>query len=432
MKAAKLDIEAKADLIARAAEPLPDPADPEFAAAFDRFADRRVVLLGESSHGTAEFYQARAAITRRLVERHGFRLLAFEADWPDAAAVNRHVRGRESGAGRIFQRFPTWMWRNTEVAALVDWLKTFNRGRADGEQAGFYGLDMYSMRESIAAVLEYMDRVDPEAAAVARERYGCLTPWQNSPSNYGRAALRAGHALCEQAVLKQCRELLDQRLSVATERDEARLDAAQNARLVAAAERYYRAMYHGGAESWNLRDTHMFETLRHLMQAFGSGARAVVWAHNSHIGDARHTEMGASRGEINLGQLCREAFGEAAALIGFGTHAGRVAAAHDWGDDMEIMRVRPSLPGSVEALCHRSGLDRFLLDLRKNTDPALREALSAPLLQRFIGVIYRPGTERHSHYAQARLARQFDAWVWFDETNAVTPLEESLDTFPFA
>ena len=277
MKWAKSDDEARADLIARAAEPLPDPAEPQFAAAFDRFADRRVVLLGESSHGTAEFYQARAAITRRLVERHGFRLLAFEADWPDAAAVNRHVRGRESGGGRIFQRFPTWMWRNTEVAVLVDWLKAFNRGRADGEQAGFHGLDMYSMRESIAAVLEYMDRVDPEAAAVARERYGRLTPWQNSPSTYyGHAALRAGHAICEQAVLKQCRELLDQRLSVATERDEARLDAAQNARLVAAAERYYRAMYHGGAESWNLRDTHMFETLRHLMRAYGSDARAVV------------------------------------------------------------------------------------------------------------------------------------------------------------
>ncbi len=438
---AELDDDARVRLIARAAERLPDPDDPAFAAAFDRFADCRVVLLGESSHGTADFYRARAAITRRLVERHGFRVLAVEADWPDAAAINRHVRGRASaGQGRIFQRFPAWMWRNTEVAALVQWLKGFNDGRDGGDHAGFYGLDMYSMGESIAAVLAYMDRVDPQAAAVARERYGCLTPWQNSPSTYGRAALHAGHASCEQAVLQQCRELLEQRLSVASEAEEARLDAAQNARLVAAAERYYRAMYLGGAESWNLRDTHMFETLQHLLKAFGPQARAVVWAHNSHLGDARHTEMGASRGEINLGQLCREHYGEAAALIGFGTHTGEVAAAHDWDGEMERMRVRPSLPGSVEALCHDTGVGRFLLDLRAGGDPALREALSTSLLQRFIGVVYRPDTERYSHYAQASLARQFDAWVWFDRSTALTPLEGAgaggtaagaPDTFPF-
>ncbi|WP_049622776.1 protein-L-isoaspartate(D-aspartate) O-methyltransferase [Frateuria defendens] len=425
--------------ISAAAEPLPDPDAADFAAPFERYAGRRVVLLGEASHGTAEFYRARAAITRRLIGRHGFRFVAVEADWPDAATVNRYVRHLPLRAGTVpaFQRFPTWMWRNTDVAALVDWLHAHNADREHAEQAGFYGLDLYNLTDSIAAVLHYLDRVDPAAAAVARERYGCLTPWQKEPATYGRAVLSHGYTRCEQAVVQQCRDLLASRLDYVRQDGESFLDAAQSARLIAAAEHYYRAMYYGGAQSWNLRDTHMFETLRHLLDAHGPRAKAIVWAHNSHIGDARHTDMGAARDQLNIGQLCREHFGEEAALIGLGTHAGTVAAADDWGDDMAVKRVLPSRRGSVERLCHDTGLPRFLLDLGPGQDEALREALLAPRPQRFIGVIYRPDTELQSHYAEATLPGQFDAYVWFDETTAVTPLGPQHarpgmpETYPF-
>jgi erythromycin esterase-like protein len=426
------------DRIADAAEPLPEFDDPAFGAMFDRFADCRIVLLGESSHGTAEFYRARSAITRRLIEEHGFTIAAVEADWPDAAAVDRYVRHGPALADREppFQRFPTWMWRNTDVAALVDWMRVHNDSTSDSDRlVGFYGLDLYNMSGSIAAVLEYLDRVDTEAAKVARERYGCLTPWQKEPSTYGRAVLTAGYRHCEQVVIEQCRELLKKRLAYSWQDGDRFLDAAQNARLVAAAERYYRIMYYGGADSWNLRDTHMFETLAHVLDARGPQSKAIVWAHNSHIGDARYTEMGAVRDELNIGQLCRERFGAQAALIGFGTHAGTVAAATDWGGDMEIKRVRPAFRGSIEDLCHNAKVPRFLLDLGRAK--ALREQLLEPRLERFIGVIYRPDTELASHYAEASLSRQFDAYVWFDETTAVTPLGPEHakpglpDTYPF-
>jgi erythromycin esterase-like protein len=422
--------------IAEFATRLPSLDDAVFAQAFDRYADRRVVLLGECSHGTSEFYRARAEITKRLIAEHGFALVAVEADWPDAGAVNRFVRHHAPRlkAEPVFQRFPTWMWRNVEVAALIDWMREFNAGRPASAEAGFYGLDMYNLSASIASVLDYLGQVDPEAAAIARRRYGCLTPWQDEPAVYGRAVLTAGYESCEDAVVKQCRELLQNRLEYAREDGEEFLDAAQNARLVTAAERYYRIMYYGGAESWNLRDTHMFETLDNLLKAYGPQAKAVVWAHNSHIGDARFTDMGTQRGELNLGQLCRERFGDEAALIGFGTHTGSVAAAHDWDDDMQVMRVRPSLPESVERLCHDTGIASFLLDLR---DRSVREALIDWHLERFIGVIYRPDTERLSHYAGVCLPGQFDAYVWFDETTAVTPLGPQHarpgvpETYPF-
>ncbi|MBS7455751.1 protein-L-isoaspartate(D-aspartate) O-methyltransferase [Coralloluteibacterium stylophorae] len=426
-------------LVAEAMEPLPDPDDPAFGRMFERFAGRRVVLLGEASHGTSEFYQARAAITRHLVEHHGFTIVAVEADWPDAAALNRHVRHLppRRATGPVFQRFPTWMWRNTDVLGLIGWLHAHNAGRGRERQAGFYGLDMYSIAASIGAVLEYLDSVDPEAAKVARERYGCLTPWQKEPSTYGRAVLRGGYEKCERDVVRQCQELLARQLDYAGEDGERFLDAAQNARLVASAERYYRVMYYGGAESWNLRDTHMFETLEHLLDAHGPQSKAIVWAHNSHIGDARHTEMGSMRGELNIGQLCREHFGEEAALIGFGTHAGTVAAASDWDGEMEVMRVRPSRADSVERLFHDAGIALGLLDLRRDVHEPLRRRLLESRLERFIGVIYRPATELHSHYAEASLPQQFDAWVWFDETRAVTPLgpqhagEGAPETWPF-
>lgn len=426
------------ELIAEAAEPLPPLDDPAFARGFERYADRRVVLLGEASHGTAEFYRARAAITRRLIERHGFTVVAVEADWPDAAAVDRYVRHRPARpeAEPPFQRFPTWMWRNTEVAAFIDWLRGHNEAVASPERrAGFYGLDIYNMRASIASVLRYLEEVDPAAARVARERYGCLTPWQNEYATYGRAVLTESYRKCEAEVIAQCRDLLRRELDYAARDEAGFLDAAQNARLVASAERYYRIMYYGGAESWNLRDRHMFETLEHLLEAGGPQTRAVVWAHNSHIGDARHTDMGQLRGELNIGQLCRERFGDDAALIGFGTHTGTVAAASDWDGEMEVKPIRPSQGDSYERLCHDSGVERFLLHL--GDDGAARRGLLKPRLERFIGVIYRPETELRSHYAEACLPRQLDAWVWFDETSAVTPLGNEHpgagvpDTYPF-
>jgi erythromycin esterase-like protein len=290
------------------------------------------------------------------------------------------------------------MWRNTDIHALIGWMRDHNAGITDMEaRAGFYGLDIYNMSGSIGAVLDYLDRVDPAAARVARERYGCLTPWQSDLATYGSAALSRGYAECEKVVVDQCRELLRKRLDYAKDDGIAFLDAAQNARLIASAERYYRIMYYGGAESWNLRDTHMFETLQNLLEAKGPDAKAIVWAHNSHIGDARFTDMGISRGELNIGQLCRETYGRDAALIGFGTHTGTVAAATDWDGDMEVKRVNSSRPDSYERQFHDSGRARFLLDLSPERHEALRRRLSEARLERFIGVIYRPDTELWSH-----------------------------------
>jgi erythromycin esterase-like protein len=425
------------ELIAATAQPLPEPEDPLFARFIDRYADRRVILLGEATHGTSEFYRARASITRRLIREHGFTIVAVEADWPDASAIDRYVRHRPSAepAEPPFQRFPTWMWRNADVSTFVEWMRQHNENLEPQDRAGFYGLDLYNLRGSIGAVLDYLDKVDPEAAAVARERYGCLTPWQHEPSTYGRAVLSARYRDCEGAVVDQCRTLLQKQLEYARRDGDDFLDAAQNARVIAAAERYYRVMYYGGADAWNLRDTHMFETLKHLLDAKGPAAKAVVWAHNSHIGDARHTEMGSRRGELNIGQLCREHFAENVALHGFGTYSGTVTAASDWDGDTKTMQIRPSLRESYEWLCHESSLPRFLLELERDT--TLRKQLLAARLERFIGVIYRPETELESHYAEAVLPQQFDAFIWFDTTTAVQPLPAERrpgvpDTYPFA
>src|SRR5262245_16275976 len=292
-------------LIRAAARPLVDLDDAEFAQPFDRYGDRTVVLLGEASHGTSEFYRARAAITQRLIERHGFSFVAVEADWPDALTIDRYVRHLPArpGARPAFRRFPTWMWRNTDVEAFVEWLRGHNERQPAGRRAGFFGLDIYSLADSIAAVLAYLDKVDPAAAKVARERYGCLTPWQHDPAVYGRAVLSERYRACEADMVAALRDLLAKRLEYARHDGEQFFDAAQNARLVAAAERYYRALYYGSAESWNLRDRHMFDTLQQLVEHRGTGAKAVVWAHNSHIGDARFTDMGRVRGELNLGEL---------------------------------------------------------------------------------------------------------------------------------
>ena len=431
-----------AALIARCAEPLADLDDPDFAAPFDRYAHARVVLLGECSHGTSEFYSARAASTRRLVERHGFTIGAAEADWPDAASLDRYVRHRPPAphAEPPFRRFPTWMWRNTDVERFLSWMRAWNADRPAEARAGFYGLDLYNLHASLGAVVDYLKRVDPDAAAAARRRYGCLSPWAQEPQLYGRVALSAGYSDCEAGVLKTLQDLLQNQLAYAPQGGDDFLDAKANALLVKNAEAYYRAMYYGAAESWNRRDTHMYETLCAILEARGPRAKAVVWAHNSHIGDASKTEMGRDRGELNIGQLARERFGQDAALIGMGTHTGTVACADDWDEPMQVKRVNPSRPDSYERLAHDSGVPRFLLDLRADgagaDADALRRRLSAPRLERFIGVIYRPDTERWSHYSHCVLPEQFDAYVWFDETRAVTPLgmetgEGAPETYPF-
>ena len=427
-----------AQIVGDAAEPLPEIDDAVFGAMFDRFADAKVVLLGEASHGTSEFYRARAAISQRLIERHGFSIVAVEADWPDAASVDRFVRhrGKREGEEAPFARFPTWMWRNAEVARFVYWLRGHNERRDPAAMAGFYGLDLYNMGSSIRAVIDYLEETDAEAAAIARERYGCLMPWSHNPQAYGRMAISEGYGRCEAQAVQMLSALLQKRIDCAGGDCDEWLDAAANARLVKNAEQYYRAMYYGSAESWNLRDTHMFETLCQILETKGPGAKAIVWAHNSHIGNAAHTEMGQLREELNIGQLVKERFGDKARLIGFGTHKGTVAAASDWDADMEVKQVRPSLAGSYESVCHDVGVPHFLLDMREGLNDEAVEALLEPRLERFIGVIYRPETERWSHYAEAVLPNQFDAWVWFDETTAVTPLPGETqpgedETYPF-
>lgn len=420
-------------------EELPPISDTQaFGAMFDRFADAKVVLLGEATHGTSEFYRARAAITRRLIEEHGFNIVAVEADWPDAARIDAYVRHRAvpDGDDIAFERFPTWMWRNEEVADLVNWMRDFNKDRPEDHRAEFRGLDVYSLNSSIRAVLDYLDRVDPEAAGEARGRYGCLSPWQSDPAQYGRAVMVGRKRPCDEGLLTQLQDILENRLEYlkANGGGEAFFDAVQNAKIVHAAAHYYRIMYEGATESWNLRDRHMFDTLQSLL-ARREDAKAVVWAHNSHIGNASATAMGW-QGEFNIGELCRTAYRDEAVLIGFGTDRGTVAAATDWDEPMEVKQVRPVRPDSHERVFRDTGLGCFLTDWRQNGQYDLKDALSRPRLERAIGVIYRPETELYSHYFEAVMAEQFDAFVWFDETRAVTPLSRAHgkgmpETYPF-
>jgi erythromycin esterase-like protein len=411
--------------------------------------EARIVLLGEASHGTHEFYRERARITRRLIEERGFTLVAVEADWPDAYRVNRWVRGRSEAGGAIealdgFQRFPRWMWRNRDVLEFVTWLREHNDEAEPAARVGFYGLDLYSLFSSIEAVLGYLDRVDPEAALRARYRYGCFEQFAEDTQAYGYAANFGLSRSCEDPAVQQLVDL--QRRAAELSQRDGRIPedefffAEQNARLVANAEEYYRTMLQGRVSSWNLRDRHMGETLDALLSHFdrkGGGARIVVWEHNSHIGDARATELGES-GEWNVGQLARERYGSDAVLIGFSTYTGTVTAASDWDQPAECKRVRPALPGSFEALFHELAVPDFLLPIRDN--PTVGEILFQPRLERAIGVIYRPSTERLSHYFEARLAEQFDAMIHFDQTEAVEPLDltsgwtsgEPPETYPTA
>jgi erythromycin esterase-like protein len=426
------------------------PAD--FDPLIDQIGDATVVLLGEASHGTHEFYRIRAEITKRLIRDKGFGGIAVEADWPDAYRVNRYVRGRSGDADAVealsgFVRFPQWMWRNADVLDFVGWLREYNDERnEEGSKVGFYGLDLYSLHASIKAVLEYLRVADPDAARRAERRYACFDHFGDDPQVYGYATSLGLAPSCEREVIGQLVELHTAAAEYA--RRDGRLApddlffAEQNARVVATAEQYYRVMFRSRTESWNLRDRHMADTLDGVM-AFLRGqtgpAKVVVWAHNSHLGDARATEMGA-HGELNLGQLSRQRLGAQAFLIGFTTFEGTVTAASEWDAAAERKIVRPALPGSYEALFHESGLPRFLMDLR--AAGGTRRALTPPRLERAIGVIYRPDTERMSHYFMASLPQQFDAVLHYDRTRAVEPLETSPiweqgeaelpETYPFA
>ena len=407
----------------------------------------RYVLIGEASHGTHEFYRIRAEITKRLIREKGFTSVAVEADWPDAYRVNRYVRGRGSDSDATqaldgFKRFPQWMWRNADVLDFVGWLRAYNDGVPDTTQVGFYGLDLYALHASIAAVLGYLRVVDPEAALRARYRYSCFDHFGEDPQAYGYAARFGLAPSCEAAVVEQLAEL--HRSAAEYARRDGRLEpdepffAEQSARLVRNAERYYRAMMSSRVDSWNLRDQHMAETLDALVALHaGRGRRekVVVWAHNSHLGDARATEMGAG-GELNVGQLVRQRYGRDVVSVGFLTYDGTVTAASNWDEPAERKVVRPALPGSYEALLHEVGRGNLLLDL--TTPGPATSGLEEPCLERAIGVIYRPETERLSHYFQACLPRQFDGVLYYDTTRAVEPMErtglwergEVPETFP--
>lgn len=409
----------------------------DYDALLDQIGDARLVLLGESTHGTNEFYRERARITQRLIAERGFGAVAIEGDWPDAYRVHRYVCGADvdgdaEEALRDFRRFPSWMWRNSAVVDLVGWLRDHNDRRPGGAPpAGFYGLDLYSLHASMAAVVAHLERVDPAAATRARQRYACLEPFAGDRGpEYGRAVLHGVSEPCRRAVIEELVELrreAGRRLAldgVVAEEDE--FCAEQNATVVAQAEEYYRTMFGDRAGSWNLRDRHMADTLDRLVAHLGrhgAPAKIVVWAHNSHVGDARATEA-ARRGELTLGQLARERHAADAVLVGFTTYAGTVTAASDWDAVAERKRVRPALPGSTEELLHAAGMPAFLLPRLR--DSRVGGALLEPRLERAIGVIYRPETERRSHYFQAAVSRQFDALVHIDQTRAVEPLERSV------
>jgi erythromycin esterase-like protein len=398
----------------------------------ERIGDVPIVMIGEASHGTHEFYRERALITRRLIEEKGFTAVAVEADWPDAYRVNRYLHGApEDGdaeeALRGFRRFPTWMWRNAEVLDFVGWAREHNHRAEQGAKVSFFGLDLYSLASSAAAVIDYLEAVDPAAAAHARRRYGCFDEF-GGDQDYGRAVTFGVSDSCRRGVVEQLVELSRsaeaylRRDGIAAEDEQ--FYAEQNARIVVGAEEYYRAMFGAPTETWNLRDHHMADTLERLEAHLGRHGvmpKIVVWEHNSHIGDARMTEMGR-RGEVNLGQLVRERHPRVSFLIGFTTFTGTVTAASAWDAPAERKVVRPALPESYEALFHALGEHRFLLDL---SSAAASDELLRPRLERAIGVIYRPETERQSHYFVARLAAQFDAVIHIDETRAVEPLERT-------
>ena len=425
-----------AELLAAVAVDAPGGVPPDDVLG-DLVGDAHVVLIGESSHGTHEFYAARAEITRWLIEKKGFTAVAAEADWPDAYRVNRYVQGlgmdtSPEEALRGFERFPAWMWRNTVVRDFVEWLRWHNARRAaEGRPTcGFYGLDLYSLHRSMQEVIGYLDGVDPAAAARARARYACFDHSTGEDGQaYGYAAAFGAGPSCERQAVEQLIEM--QRNAVAylsldgRPAEDELFYARQNAVTVRNAEAYYRAMFAGRVTSWNMRDKHMASTLDALIEHLDRNggrepAKVVVWAHNSHVGDARATEVG-TEGQLTIGQLARERYGRDCRLIGFSTYSGTVTAASDWGGVAEHKTVRPALAGSIEELLHQTGKGEFLVVMHDDS-PAAR-TLEVVRLGRAIGVIYLPQTERQSHYFHVRPSDQFDAMIHIDSTRALEPLE---------
>lgn len=401
----------------------------------DLIGDARLVLLGEATHGTHEFYRDRAEITKRLIREKGFTAVAIEADWPDTYRVNRFVRHMGSDAASFealsgFKKFPAWMWRNIDVLSFVSWLRDYNGNLLPhAPKVGFYGLDLYSLYSSIEAVIAYLEKVDPEAARRAHYRYSCFEHFGEDPQAYGYSASFGITESCEKAVVEQLVDLHQHAQEYAHRDGRLAEDdlfyAEQNARLAKNAEEYYRTLFRGNIASWNLRDKHMVETLGTLadyLEKDRKPAKIVVWAHNSHVGDARATEVGEG-GEMNVGQLVREKYDQDAVLVGFTTYSGTVSAASNWGSPAERKHVRPALPGSYEALFHDIGIPNFLL-LMRDKDGIIAH-LNEPMMERAIGVVYHPHTERISHYFYAKLPQQFDAVIHLNRTHAVEPLDRT-------
>jgi erythromycin esterase-like protein len=433
------DVDALTHGVRRIARPLQnaDDLDP----LIERIGDARYVLLGEASHGTSEFYTWRTQISKRLILEQGFSFIAVEGDWPDCYRVNRYVRGFESSGEtaeavlHAFERWPTWMWANREVVELVGWLRRHNDRQRPERRVGFYGLDVYSLWDSMLAVVEYLERIDPDLARAARRAYSCFDPYHDDPQDYARATALVPTS-CEAEAVAVLRELRARAPEYKGDGRESYFNAEQNALVARNAELYYRTMVRGGPSSWNVRDTHMVETLERLMAHHDPGARAIVWEHNTHIGDARYTDM-SRHGMVNVGQLVRDRHDhEGVVLVGFGTHHGTVIAAEEWGAPMERMRVPHARAGSWEDICNRENEDDKLMIFSDEPDGGV-PGLEGPRDHRAIGVVYDPRNERWGNYVPSVMPRRYDAFLYIDETHAVDPLHmpvrvgaEPPETFP--
>ena len=411
------DSGALSERVRECARPLEDTDDLE--PLLERIGDAKYVLLGEASHGTSDYYTWRARLSKRLIEEKGFSFVAVEGDWPDCTRVNRFVKGYEAGSARetlhAFGRWPTWMWANWEVVAFTEWLRKHNEGRSEGKKTGFYGLDVYSLWESLEAVTDFLKRTDPEALEAAKRAYRCLEPYQEDVQDYAHATAFVPTS-CEAEVVNLLTTL--RRKAQTHDDPEARFNAEQNARVAVNAERYYRAMIRGGPESWNIRDHHMVDTLENLMQHHGEGSKAILWEHNTHIGDARATDM-SETGMVNVGQLVRQKYGdENVVLVGFGSYEGSVIAGAYWDAPMERMSVPPAREGSWESVLHEAGVGDALLITRDLQDEVFRTRRG----HRAIGVVYNPARERYGNYVPTTLPERYDAFLYLDKTSALHPL----------
>lgn len=416
------------DLLSRAT-PLREGLPPD--SALKELAGRRVVMLGEATHGTSEFYELRAAITKELIAKHGFRIVAVEGDWPPCTKLSRWCQGLERGSSTealgAFSRWPTWMWANEEVRGFAEWLKAFNQERVPDDQAGFHGLDVYSFFESVDAALEQAARLDPALAQRMRERYSCLDPFARDERAYAKALLQFPEG-CQDEITENLRDLLAQRLPAPSAGGEALFDAVQNARIVANAEDYYRTMMHGNEDSWNVRDRHMLETLETLLGHYGAGAKAVVWAHNTHIGDYLATDM-PRYGQVNLGGLAREAFGaHDVALVGFGTYVGEVIASPAWDGPVTAFPLPKARPASIERAMHHvaGALGSPAFHLSLDDEHAHRGPLAQLRGHRAVGVVYRPEHE-YGNYVPTSLSHRYDSFLFVDRTTGLRPLDQAFD-----